>query len=157
AAAGRASARLPLGEVLIDRGQYEAARALLGGLPGADPAVVRARARALQRGGDPAAAQAALCEALGRGGDPRLRDLYGRLLLARGAFAEARTLRAGAEIEGLAALYLGEHAHAQSCFARVAASATDDLARARAALLLGNAAHLAGNFSAAADHFTGAL
>jgi transcriptional regulator with GAF, ATPase, and Fis domain len=154
---GEARARLPLGEVLIDRGEYAAALAELDGLPARDPQVARARARALQRGGDAKAAEAALRAALVERDDPTVRELLGRLLLARGAFGEARTLGAGPEIEGLAALYQGDHGRAGECFSALAKTAEGDLARARAALLLGNAAHLGGRFADAAAHFEQAL
>jgi transcriptional regulator with GAF, ATPase, and Fis domain/tetratricopeptide (TPR) repeat protein len=154
---GETRARLPLAEVLVDRGEYTAALAELDRLPPSDPEVARTRARALQRGGDARAAEAALRAALGDHDDPAVRELLGRLLLARGAFAEARTLGAGLEVEGLAALYQGDHGRADECFRALFATAKDDLGRARALVLLGNAAHVASRFSDAAEHFAQAL
>ena len=154
---GEARARLPLCEVLVDLGEYAAALAELDRLPPSDPEVARTRARALQRGGDARAAEAALRAALSDHDDPTVRELLGRLLLARGAFGEARTLGAGLEIEGLAALYQGDHTRAGECFGALLATAKDDLERARALVLLGNAAHVASRFSDAAEHFAQAL
>jgi transcriptional regulator with GAF, ATPase, and Fis domain/tetratricopeptide (TPR) repeat protein len=160
-AAGREDARLPLAQALADRGDYAGALRRLEPLPDADPAVIRLRARALARGGDPAAAEASLRQALGAasGADlaAELRELLGRLLIARGAFAEARALQAGPEVEGLAALYQGDHRHADACFQAAEAAAADGRARARVTLLLGNAAHVRGQYAQAAAWFGRAL
>jgi len=138
-------ARLELAEVRTERADYAGALKVLAPVERQRDAALKAEAqvagaRALQRAGDHRAAEArlrAVVHALARGVPTGLspavaaeaRGLLGRVLLARGAYAEAAevcALRGGAasasldEARGLALLYLGRLEEADAAFARVA-------------------------------------
>jgi transcriptional regulator with GAF, ATPase, and Fis domain len=130
-------------------------------------------ARALQRAGDLAAAEARLRPVLAaphQGTTPRSRDdargLLGRILVARGAYADAAEVCAAAEtpspavaeVRGLACLYQGRLDDADRAFAAAEAAADADptvLARARS--LRGMTAHARDQLSEAGALYQSAL
>ncbi|HUS63006.1 MAG TPA: sigma 54-interacting transcriptional regulator [Kofleriaceae bacterium] len=132
-----ARARLRLCETLTRRAEYPAALLAVAPLEASADAAERAQAglaaaRALQRAGDHAAAEARLRPLVGASAalDAEVRGLLGRVLLARGAYAEAVAVCAGGpsspatdEARGLALLYLGRLDEAAGAFATVAAAA----------------------------------
>ncbi len=137
-----------------------------------DAAVIAARA--LQRAGDLVAAEARLAPILAAGAiagtTPRSRDevrgLLGRILVARGAYAEAVAACASSELpsasvaeaRGLGSLYLGRLDDADGAFAAAERAAADEptsLARARS--LRGMAAHGRDRLAEAAALYQSAL
>jgi transcriptional regulator with GAF, ATPase, and Fis domain/tetratricopeptide (TPR) repeat protein len=131
-------------------------------------------ARALQRAGDLVAAEARLAPILAAGAvagtTPRSRDdvrgLLGRILVERGAYAEAVAACASSELpsaavaeaRGLGHLYLGQLDDADRAFAAAEAAAADEptsLARARS--LRGMAAHGRDQLADAAALYQSAL
>ncbi|HEY7954733.1 MAG TPA: sigma 54-interacting transcriptional regulator [Polyangia bacterium] len=178
-AAGLGSrARLRLAETRILRADYSGAERALAPIA-EDPSAALLRARALQRAGDHPAAEARLRALLAAGSavpaaaQAEARGLLGRVLLARGAYAEvvevcaaepalgdAPGLEPLLEARGLALLYLGrldEAGHAFNTLKERLAGEAAPLALARARSLAGMVAQARDDLAEAAAAFEAAL
>jgi transcriptional regulator with GAF, ATPase, and Fis domain len=161
--------RLALAELYTSSARYAEALSTLEPLRPADGEAELTAARALQRSGDAASAEAALRRLLEAPLEPArnadARGLLGRVLLARGAYAEivdicrldGDSTAPLAEARGLALLYLGRPDEAEAAFRVVGDRAADDGARARAQSLLGMVAQMRDELPAAAVFYQRAL
>ena len=137
---------------------------------GADPIEAQlALARAAQRGGDLATAEATLAELhVAHPAHPEVAGTYARLLVTRSRYADARAVIAApdasgaplaglrAEAAGLAAFYLGDLDAADAAFAALEVGATasgDTAAVGRALSLRGMVAQQRGQLGLASDRY----